>query len=359
MVNPDPDRLVEVTPKEVETVEPEQEAPVKKKRGRKKNIYNTNVEVVNLGKAKKGTLTIKSSGIGSSNQMSFTDIFKPDLPEEEKKNKAMTAQDRCIIHGLNKTNVYHTSTEEDIKKHNDDSNNNSEINTPLGGGTKEIDNDHDESHKKINTHACWRETRNISSLTNSSADLIHNTCTFSIEHYRNKTDVLCWYCCHKFDTYPVPLPISLQKKLGKRLYNVMGNFCSFNCAKSYTLYNIKTYNTYEISSLLSILNKSLNKVIHPITCAPKRELLKSFGGILDIDTFRNMSGNTRNKMDICTDNIIPINMKIYESDLNKINNTDGCSSNNDKDKNLILYRKKPIKNKNTLESAMGLKKLVS
>lgn len=329
------------------TVEPEQ--PVKKKRGRKKNIYNTNVEVVNSGKAKKGTLTIKSSGPGTSSQISFNDIFKPDLPEEEKKNKAMTAQDRCIIHGLNKNNVFHTSTEEDIKRDAATSDAQEKLIKSISLEDKE------DEKTPVAFSNDWRETKNINTLNNSSADLIHNTCTFPIEHYKNKTDILCWYCCHKFDTYPVPLPISLQKKTGKRLYNVMGNFCSFNCAKSYTLYNIKTYNTYEIASLLSVLNKSLNKIIHPITCAPKRELLKSFGGILDIDTFRSMSGNNHNKMDICTDNIIPINMKIYESDRSIKDN----ENDNDKDKNLVLYRKKPIKNKNTLESAMGLKKLVN
>lgn len=137
----------------------------------------------------------------------------------------------------------------------------------------------------------------------------------------DKTDVCCWWCCHKFDGVPVGLPVDYNAKLKK--FRVKGVYCSFACmlasdhkmdvkSKSmithlykqltggYTidlkddyirmLYNdrniqelFKDYPEYKdeyIQSLASFIDEPLEK-------APPRCTLKMFGGHLTIEEFRN------------------------------------------------------------------------
>lgn len=301
-----------------------EDEPKKKKRGRKKNIYNTEVQVVSSKDAgKKNMLSIQSTG---NSQISFNDIFKVETPDEDKVNSqkktTMTAQDRSIINGLNKVAYVH----------------------------RDLTND-SSSNISSSTHL------NEMTLTDNSFKHINDSCSFGKEHYERKTNVLCWYCCHCFDTYPIPLPVSVKRKVnGDLTFNVKGNFCTFNCAKSYANYNERCFKSYEICSLLSSLHKVINGKIISIRCAPKRELLSAFGGKLDIETFRLMSGNNYSKMIMCPHNIIPINMKLYESNPNQSNNSRNESMDVNTN-NLVLYRKKPNKNKNTLEAVMGIKKI--
>jgi hypothetical protein len=137
----------------------------------------------------------------------------------------------------------------------------------------------------------------------------------------DKTDVCCWWCCHKFDTIPIGMPFDYNDKLKK--FRVKGVYCSFACmlasdhkmdvkSKSmvthlykqltggYTidlkddyirmLYNDKTiqelfkdnqqYQDEYIQSLASFIDEPLEK-------APPRCTLKMFGGHLTIEEFRN------------------------------------------------------------------------
>lgn len=143
----------------------------------------------------------------------------------------------------------------------------------------------------------------------------------------DKTDVCCWWCCHKFDSIPVGLPIDYNSKIRK--FRVKGVYCSFACMLAYDhtidlksnvksksmitylykqltggytidlkddyikmLYNdkniqelFKEHSTYKdeyIQSLASFIDEPLEK-------APPRCTLKMFGGHLTIDEFRNSS----------------------------------------------------------------------
>lgn len=108
----------------------------------------------------------------------------------------------------------------------------------------------------------------------------------------SKTSVACWWCCHQFDTYPVCCPVKYNEK--KDIFNVIGCFCSFNCAKSYstTEYNSKY-------SIISFLYKKITKEFKNIKKAPPKTVLKMFGGPLTIeeyrDTFDTLSTITINK----------------------------------------------------------------
>ena len=103
-----------------------------------------------------------------------------------------------------------------------------------------------------------------------------------------QTNKVCWWCCHHFNNDPVFVP----KKFEDGVFQVFGNFCSYNCALSYN-YNDSKTNLLEISEregLIYLFLKKNNNIIFnksiEIKYAPPREVLNIFGGILSIDDFR-------------------------------------------------------------------------
>jgi len=97
-----------------------------------------------------------------------------------------------------------------------------------------------------------------------------------------KTDVCCWWCCHKFDSDPCYLP-TITDDITNR-FIVIGNFCSWRCVKAY---NMSLPN--EITKRLHILKKMLKCIgcnSATIKEAPPRQTLKMFGGHLSIEDFR-------------------------------------------------------------------------
>ena len=111
-------------------------------------------------------------------------------------------------------------------------------------------------------------------------------------------DIACWWCCHTFNTIPVPIPIHYNKKTNQ--FKVYGVTCSFNCAKSY----IRTFGTPGCSGgsngdcigtksgrespyLLSLLYaKMTGEKIQFIKEAPSNKILEMFGGSFSIEKFR-------------------------------------------------------------------------
>jgi len=105
-------------------------------------------------------------------------------------------------------------------------------------------------------------------------------------HHRNwpiKTDTLCWWCCHSFDSIPIPIPFAYTRS---DIFKVHGCFCSFNCAKSYILKDFARYVGQKPIYLLNFLYKKVMKKNNYIKKAPPKEILKRFGGFLDIEDYR-------------------------------------------------------------------------
>jgi len=100
----------------------------------------------------------------------------------------------------------------------------------------------------------------------------------------NKTDVHCWWCCHQFDNPPCYATIKYDAMRDR--FNIRGNFCSWNCSKSYILSQSDT-TKYRKCEYLSYLYLRLNLEQKNIKCAPPREKLKIFGGNMNIEEFRN------------------------------------------------------------------------
>lgn len=108
--------------------------------------------------------------------------------------------------------------------------------------------------------------------------------TTSLESYGAHT--ACFWCCHGFSWSPAVLPISYDAY--KNIYNCEGHFCSPECALAYnySVINISDSTRWNRHSLLSNLYKDMYRIDRILSPAPPRELLRMFGGYLDIEQFR-------------------------------------------------------------------------
>ena len=174
----------------------------------------------------------------------------------------------------------------------------------------------------------------------------------------DKTNISCWWCCHKFDNTPCSLPYSYKKDK----FHVKGVFCSFNCAASYN-FSLNDDNVYERYSLLNLMYKKLyyRKFIK-INLSPPRESLKLFGGYLSIEEFRENSLKNDKLFNLIDPPLISIIPKIEESiNHNKsFNNTLKLNVNENilqkTQDTLKLKRNKPVYNpNNSLQTFMDLK----
>ena len=96
-----------------------------------------------------------------------------------------------------------------------------------------------------------------------------------------KTDILCYNCCHQFHNKPFFLPYNYCPKLKR--YKLFGNFCSTNCVKTYALNSITFKNKIYIISQFYREMFGRDFTIKP---APNILTLKVFGGFLTIEKYR-------------------------------------------------------------------------
>ena len=102
----------------------------------------------------------------------------------------------------------------------------------------------------------------------------------------DKTNVCCWWCCHKFECCPCTMPTKYDS-LRKR-FSFVGVFCSWNCTKAYNL-DKNDQKKYERSGLITLLVQQMYGIVSALSIksAPPRQSLKMFGGYMTIDEFRN------------------------------------------------------------------------
>lgn len=101
--------------------------------------------------------------------------------------------------------------------------------------------------------------------------------------YPSQTNIACWWCCHRFQTRPVGIPMKFDGKSFKAL----GCFCSFNCAYAYCL-SSKSFHK-QIGDLLFMYKTLYSGNQGELRPAPDRIVLKMFGGELTIEEFREAS----------------------------------------------------------------------
>jgi hypothetical protein len=129
-----------------------------------------------------------------------------------------------------------------------------------------------------------------------------------------KTSIACWWCTYTFDTLPCFIP---DRYYSDKFY-VFGCFCTYSCALSYNL----DMNDYRVNLRNSLIKEMYTKVTglsDNIPLAPKRELLKKYGGILSIDEFRSKLLLMKKEFKIKFPPSIPLLISIEEVDTD--NNT--------------------------------------
>ena len=91
----------------------------------------------------------------------------------------------------------------------------------------------------------------------------------------------CWWCKNNFSTPAIQLPESYSDGI----FYCTGNFCSYNCAKSYNL-DLNDVSTYKRNSLINFLYNLTYSENKNIISAPHWLSLEEYGGILTIEQFR-------------------------------------------------------------------------
>ena len=171
------------------------------------------------------------------------------------------------------------------------------------------------------------------------------------EEWPVSTNISCWWCTYNFNNIPCGLPTNINKDK----YNVLGIFCSPQCAAAYN-FDSKDNNIWERYALLNtIYSKDSNK----IKLAPPREILKKFGGHITINQFRNNGNKDHNYKLI----IPPLKSIIPSIEYNDEDN--GYSSllddkifiiekNKLKTNNILKLKRKTPYTKNTLSQCMNI-----
>lgn len=173
-----------------------------------------------------------------------------------------------------------------------------------------------------------------------------------------RTDVWCWYCCHPFDTQPLPMPTKYDDR--RDIFHVTGTFCSWPCMKAANgqsnsyLKNVNAMN-------ISLFYKRCTGKLGHVRIAPPRLMLRAFGGTMSIEDFRGASESFH---------LLPAKMIVHHAAVEETSakakhkpcnlaesvNFKDVSAKNE---TLRLKRPKPLQgSKNTLERAMGINALM-
>ena len=166
----------------------------------------------------------------------------------------------------------------------------------------------------------------------------------------------CWWCTYPIEGENFKLPYKMDRS-GK--YHVMGNFCSWECMKTYNMHENRM-KFGEIQTFITSMRLKRYGKIMRLGCAPDRYSLKKFGGLLDIKEFRSNYGahpptltmpDTQHFLHELVEKKPYVNTDVV-TDGQRLGMIKGSSG---KAETLRLKRPTPIKrDTNNLESALGL-----
>jgi hypothetical protein len=122
-----------------------------------------------------------------------------------------------------------------------------------------------------------------------------------------KTEIACFWCCHGFTSHPCAIPSHIMDEV----WYMYGNFCSPECATAYLFKErIDNHVQWERYALLNSLytddadiQANSSSGIRP---APPREILRMFGGTMDISEYRALVHEKRLRVDVMTPPMVSI-----------------------------------------------------
>ena len=152
------------------------------------------------------------------------------------------------------------------------------------------------------------------------------------ENNKYNNNILCWWCCHKFDNIPLGIPDIINKNI----FYIHGYFCSFNCMLAYNI-DLNDYRIWDRQALIYQMKNTID-INNDITIfpAPPRQLLDIFGGPIDINKFRNKFYSLNSEFRYCLPPMISSISIIEESYYTNVNNK------NNKTNKPYIFRTKPL-----------------
>jgi hypothetical protein len=208
----------------------------------------------------------------------------------------------------------------------------------------------------------------VESMTKSEAEIDYYALksTMLVQYHNSaerkeipmQSDAACFWCCHSFSHRPVVLPI---RDTGEYL-QVMGNFCSPECAVAY-LFDMRqdSHTRWEQLALLyRVYGEACHGKIHP---APHRTVLTLFGGSLSIQEYRQMIQSQKVRVDVHLPPMVSIlatmdtkPIDFYDAGLTKNVNETVKERLQKAEEVLRLRRTKPLKAwESTLDACINLK----
>lgn len=219
----------------------------------------------------------------------------------------------------------------------------------------ELDYNHKTESKQEESHDI---EQNIDYYNLKSTLLVQYKESAEVKTIPQTSDAACFWCCHSFTNRPVVLP---NRDTGEYL-EVMGNFCSPECACAY-LFDMRqdSHTRWEQLALLyRVYGEACNGKIHP---APVRNVLKHFGGNLSITEYRNLIRSHKVRVDTHLPPMVSIlatmdtkSIDFYDTSLTK-GVTETIKERLQKAEEVLrLRRTKPLKAwESTLDACINLK----
>ena len=173
--------------------------------------------------------------------------------------------------------------------------------------------------------------------------------------------LLCWHCCHDFETPPIPLPLGYDSH--RDVFTVTGTFCSFSCVKTYNAER-NTYLKDTNATTITLFAKRWTGKLAHTRSAPPRLALSAFGGWMSIEEFRDASAAAP-PLRLLPPKMLPLEYILEQQVAGRLAartpNTHNLGTSVDfkdaatKNETLKLKRNKPLqKERNTLERTMGI-----
>jgi hypothetical protein len=225
---------------------------------------------------------------------------------------------------------------------------------------EKLQNTIDEIETKYHIYKVSNYDKQIHNLSVKLEDYYTDLDLWTVNKFEN---ICCWWCCHVFDT----LPIGLPEKQNDNIFKVIGFFCSFECSLAYNL-SLNDHKMWDRISLLYHLRNIIFKQIFPdynpsimndIIAASPRNLLKMFGGSVTIEEYRKNSTllkkQYRNIMPPIVSLVSQLEESTYSQEQNLIIKPVKSKHFDAKNTELVLKRNKPIANKSSLVTSMGIK----
>ncbi len=186
----------------------------------------------------------------------------------------------------------------------------------------------------------------------------------------DSTETACFWCCHSFNSVPCAIPSHILDET----WYMYGNFCSPECCVAYLFKErIDNHVQWERYALLNSLYSDDAQIpanspsgIRP---APPREVLRMFGGSMDISEYRALVHEKRLRVDVLTPPMVSIiqtmdtkPIDFYDQNLKNvfIRNDIQHKYNAPGAQGLRLRRSKPIKSReSTVEWAMQIQHVMA